>query len=59
MTKTEFENSGWKCSYEEYIACYCPKCDKRDECIHRDAFRRVPEVDGGLGLCPRLKEVAK
>ena len=19
---------GWKCSYEEYKACYCPDCDK-------------------------------
>lgn len=22
---------------------------------HRGAYRRVPEVDGGLGLCPNLK----
>ena len=34
--------------------CYCPDCDKAD-CIHRNAYRRMPEVDGGLGLCPNLK----
>lgn len=47
---------GWKCSYEEYKACYCPDCDKKDDCIHSKAFRRMPVIDGGLGLCPRLKE---
>ena len=25
-------------------------------CIHKGAYRRLPESDGGLGLCPRLKE---
>lgn len=29
---------------------------KRENCIHRDEYRRVPEIDGGLGLCPKLKE---
>lgn len=31
--------------------------ERKEDCIHRDAFRRVPEIDGGLGLCPRLKEI--
>lgn len=53
MTKEQFELTNWKMSYEDYQKCYCPNCNK--ECIHRDAFRRVPEVDGGLGLCPMLK----
>lgn len=26
------------------------------EYLDRKAFRRVPEIDGGLGLCPNLKE---
>ena len=25
------------------------------DCIHRNAYRRLPEIDGGLGLCPNLK----
>lgn len=27
----------------------------KEECPHRDAYRRLPEIDGGLGLCPNLK----
>ena len=59
LSREEFERTGWKCSYEEYVACYCPECDRKENCIHREAFRRVPEIDGGLGLCPRLKELEK
>lgn len=46
----------YKCSYEEYIACWCPTCDKRETCIHAMAYRRMPVIDGGLGLCPNLKD---
>lgn len=54
MTKWEFENnSHWNMTYEEYQKCYCPDCE-REGCPHRQAFRRVPNVDGGLGLCPNL-----
>ena len=54
ITEKEFrENTGYKCSYEEYKACYCPECD-RDGSPHREAYRRYPRVDGGLGLCPNL-----
>lgn len=31
-----------------------PECGKTD-CIHRDAYRRLPNIDGGLGLCLNLK----
>ena len=56
MTKEQFENNtNWKMSYEEYQKCYCPDC-KKDGCSHREAYRRVPRIDGGLGLCPNLKE---
>ena len=56
MTKERFENgTSYKMSYEEYKKCCCSECD-RENCIHRDAYRRLPEIDGGLGLCPRLKE---
>lgn len=51
-------NGSWKCSYEEYAACYCPDCSEAD-CIHRGAFRRVPTIDGGLGLCPKLQTYYK
>ena len=47
------ERTAYKCSYEEYKACYCPNCDRTD-CIHRDAYRRLPKIDGGLELCPNL-----
>lgn len=56
MTREEFEkNTNYKMSYEEYQKCNCEKC-KNENCIHKYAFRRLPEIDGGLGLCPRLKE---
>ena len=53
-TREWFEQTRYKMSYEEYMKCYCPEC-KRESCPHRDAYRRMPEVDGGLGLCPNLK----
>lgn len=54
MTKEEYKNTNWKMTYEQYQKCYCPECDKAN-CPHREAFRRVSKIDGGLGLCPRLK----
>lgn len=55
MTREEFAKTYWQCTYEEYMACYCPECDN-ENCIHRNCYRRVPEIDGGLALCPNLKE---
>lgn len=55
MTKERFEDTGFKMSFEEYKKCYCPECNK-ENCVHREAYRRFPKIDGGLGLCPRLKE---
>lgn len=56
MTREEFaKNTSWKMTYEEYQKCYCPNCS-RSGCVHRDAFRRVPQIDGGLALCPNLKD---
>ena len=46
---------GFKCSYEEYVLFQCDEC-RRENCIHRDCFRRIPVIDGGLGLCPNLRE---
>ena len=57
FTREEFKNTAWKMSYEEYAACYCHGCEKKADCIHFGAYRRVPEIDGGLGLCPNLKDV--
>lgn len=54
MTKRRFEETAYKMSYEEYKKCYCSEC-KRENCIHRDAYRRLPKIDGGLNLCPNLK----
>ena len=47
MTEDRFKETVYKMSYEEYKKCYCPD---------RESFRRVLEIDGGLGLCPNLKE---
>lgn len=56
MTEERFKETAYKMTYEEYKKCYCPECDRRETCIHRDAYRRFPEIDGGLGLCLNLKE---
>lgn len=54
-TAEEFETrTSWKMSYAEYVACCCERCT-RENCPHRDAFRRVPLIDGGLALCPNLR----
>lgn len=54
MTKEEFSRTNWKMSYEQYQKCYCPECSKKG-CQHRNAYRRVPSIDGGLTLCPKLR----
>ena len=54
MTEERFKETNYKMSYEEYKKCCCSECDNAG-CIHRDAYRRLPEIDGGLGLCPNLK----
>lgn len=58
MTKEEFSRTNWKMSYEQYQKCYCPECSKKG-CQHRNAYRRVPSIDGGLTLCPKLKTALK
>lgn len=56
MTKERFEQcTGYKMSYAQYKTTFCPECS-RENCIHRDAYRRLPKCDGGLGLCPNLKK---
>jgi hypothetical protein len=54
MSEADFRNTNWKSTYEEYKKFYCPDC-AREDCKHRGAYRRVPEIDGGLGLCPNLR----
>ena len=54
MTRERFAETGCKMTYEQYQKCDCTECDK-ENCIHRDAYRRLPKIDGGLGLCPNLK----
>lgn len=56
MTEEKFKQTSYKMSYKEYQKCYCPECSRKENCIHHDAYRRLPEIDGGLGLCPNLKE---
>ena len=40
----------------DYIECDCSKCQHKETCIHKDAYRRLPEEVGGLGLCKNLKK---
>lgn len=54
MTREQFERTNWSMSYEEFQACDCTRCS-REGCPHREAYRRVPFVDGGLALCPNLR----
>jgi hypothetical protein len=54
MTRERFEQTNYKMSYEQYQKCDCTCCGKED-CKHRNTYRRFPEIDGGLGLCPNLK----
>ena len=54
ITRERFAETGCKMTCEQYQKCDCTECDKED-CIHRNAYRRVPEIDGVLGLCPNLK----
>ncbi len=54
MTRERFAETNWKMTYEQYQKCDCTEC-KRENCIHRDTYRRLPEIDGGLNLCPNLK----
>ena len=57
LSEQEFrENTSYKCSYEEYKACCCENC-YRSGCVHRNAYRRLPIVDGGLGLCRNLSSL--
>lgn len=56
MTREQFEQTSYngKISYETYQKCDCSKC-RRENCIHREAYRCMPTEVGGLGLCPNLK----
>lgn len=59
MTKEEFtNNTGYKMTYEEYLKCDCTFCNQ-ESCKHRDAYRRMPRIDGGLGLCPNLNKQSR
>lgn len=56
MTRERFEQTAYngKITYETYQKCDCTEC-KRENCIHRGAYRRMPIEVGGLGECPNLK----
>ena len=56
LSKLDFERTNYKMTYEEYCKCYCPDCEKQNICIHEGAFRRLPVIDGGLGLCMNLRK---
>ena len=54
MTLERFQETDYKMTYEEYQKCCCSECDEKRTCKHKDAYRRLPEIDGGLGLCMNL-----
>ena len=41
MTEQRFQETGFRMTYAEFSACDCTKCS-RENCPHRDAFRRFP-----------------
>lgn len=45
----------WFSAYGENAPCECSHCD-RDECAHRESFRRLLKSVGGLELCPMFDE---
>ena len=60
MTKEQFQNNtNWKMTWEEFQKCDCSKCNQQKSCIHSGAYRRVPRIDGGLGLCPNLNSTER
>ncbi len=54
MTEQRFQETGFRMTYAEFSACDCTKCS-RENCPHREAYRRFPFIDGGLALCPNLR----
>lgn len=34
----------------DYPECNCSKCQQKENCIHKDAYRRLPYEIGGLGF---------
>ena len=54
MTEQRFQETGFRMTYAEFSACDCTKCS-RENCPHRDAYRRFPFIDGCLALCPNLR----
>lgn len=40
----------------DFPECDCSKCQHKESCIHRGAYRRLPEEIGGLALCKNLKK---
>lgn len=55
MTREQFEQTSYQMDFETYTKCDCTKCSRKD-CVHRGAYRRMPRIDGGLGLCPNLTD---
>ena len=48
------EKTNYKMSFEEYLLCNCENC--KEDCVHRNAYRRLPKIDGGLSLCKKLNK---
>lgn len=46
--------TSYKMSFKEYLLCDCTNC--QENCVHRDAYRRLPKIDGGLSLCKKLNK---
>lgn len=53
VTKEILQKTNFKMSLDEYQRCDCASCG-RQNCVHKNAYRRFPKIDGGLGLCYNL-----
>lgn len=51
--ETDMKGNAW--NYENRDKkCECYKCELIEDCIHKEAYRRMPRDVGGLGLCKKL-----
>ena len=54
MTREQFEKMELDMTYNEWKACYCNECNRKDDCVYYHSHKRFPESAGGRALCPNL-----
>jgi hypothetical protein len=54
ITRKQFEKMELDMTYNEWKACYCNECSRKDDCVYYHSHKRFPESAGGRALCPNL-----